>query len=209
MMSRRSCAAESGVRFVQKYCSELIPTTGMPFAARFAEICLSIFAQPPSPETKTTSVSDVPCVAGTSMRGNFAAARKRVRRNDIGPWRITRLRLGVIPSERSESTDPLRLLSGKSMEHRLSPVVPNRLKPVLHRASTCCARSGEFLLREHSSQSAADQRGELRQNPGQRETAGRCDVRRLPHRIEFLFVLAQSLEVVEVLAEAERSEEHT
>jgi hypothetical protein len=36
------------------------------------EIDLSIAAHPPSPETKTTIVSDVDFFAGTSMSGSFA-----------------------------------------------------------------------------------------------------------------------------------------
>src|ERR1700737_2079059 len=77
----RSRAAESGGRFVQKYCNAFRPTTGMPFSARTFDISLSIFAQPPSPDTNTTSVSEAPFVAGTSTRGRLAvataAARKR------------------------------------------------------------------------------------------------------------------------------------
>src|SRR3954453_23911649 len=74
MIESRSRDAVSGVRFVQKYCSALRPTTGMPSAANTFEIWRSMAAHPPSPETKTTSVSDVPRVAGTSTSGSFGAA---------------------------------------------------------------------------------------------------------------------------------------
>src|SRR4051794_7024499 len=74
MIESRSREAVSGVRFVQKYCSALRPTTGMPSAANTFEISRSMAAHPPSPETKTTSVSDVPRVAGTSTSGSFGAA---------------------------------------------------------------------------------------------------------------------------------------
>src|SRR5207253_3537149 len=70
-MACRSRDADSGVRFFQKYCSALRPTTGMPRPASDLEIALSMLAQPPSPETKTTSVSEAPCVAGTSMSGSL------------------------------------------------------------------------------------------------------------------------------------------
>ena len=83
MIDCRSRAALSGVRFVQKYCSEFTPTTGIPFEARIAEIDLSIFAHPPSPDTKTTNESELPRVAGISMRGSFAVARKSERRKNI------------------------------------------------------------------------------------------------------------------------------
>src|SRR5260221_14711089 len=72
MSDRRSAAAISGVRFVQKYCRALRPTTGMPVEARTVEMSLSIFAQPPSPLKKTTSVSElVPAGIGTSTMGSF------------------------------------------------------------------------------------------------------------------------------------------
>src|SRR3954470_10763429 len=74
MIESRSRDAVSGVRFVQKYCSAFRPTTGMPSAAITFEISRSIAAHPPSPETKTTSVSDVPRVAGTSTSGSFGVA---------------------------------------------------------------------------------------------------------------------------------------
>src|SRR3954454_14930400 len=74
MIESRSREAVSGVRFVQKYCSALRPTTGMPSAANTFEISRSMAAHPPSPETKTTSVSDVPRVAGTSTSGSFGVA---------------------------------------------------------------------------------------------------------------------------------------
>src|SRR3954471_16489276 len=81
MIDCRSFEAASGVRFVQKYWSELRPTTGMPLPAITRAIDLSIDAQPPSPETKTTSVSDVPCVTGTSTRGSES---KVARMRNIG-----------------------------------------------------------------------------------------------------------------------------
>src|SRR5438132_6714238 len=62
------------MRFVQKYCNALRPTTGIPLRASTREIDLSMLAHPPSPETKTTSVSDVPRVAGTSTSGSFGTA---------------------------------------------------------------------------------------------------------------------------------------
>src|ERR1700760_2340362 len=74
MIVARSREASSGVRFFQKYCRALSPAVGMPFAASTLEISLSMKAQPPSPETKTTSVSEVPCVAGTSTSGNEGVA---------------------------------------------------------------------------------------------------------------------------------------
>src|SRR5258706_781406 len=78
MMVERSREAESGVRFVQKYSSAFRPTTGIPSAVRTLEIPRSIAAHPPSPETKTTSVSDVPCVAGTSTSGRRGVASDAV-----------------------------------------------------------------------------------------------------------------------------------
>src|SRR6266480_4124785 len=48
------------------------------------DIVLSMFAQPPSPETKTTSVSELPRVAGTSIRGRFVAVAMAKRRESIG-----------------------------------------------------------------------------------------------------------------------------
>src|SRR5260221_849188 len=82
MSDGRLAAAISGVFCVQKYCRALRPTTGMPVAARTAEISLSIFAQPPSPLTKTTSVSElVPACAGTSTTGSFVAAESAGARN--------------------------------------------------------------------------------------------------------------------------------
>jgi uncharacterized protein (DUF169 family) len=45
--------------------------TGIPLSARTLEIDLSIVAHPPSPETKTTIVSDVPFFEGTSINGSF------------------------------------------------------------------------------------------------------------------------------------------
>src|SRR4051794_29373256 len=84
MMVARSRDADSGVCFVQKYLSALRPTTGIPCEAKTWEISRSIAAHPPSPEMKTTSVSEVPCVAGTSMSGRVAAdtalAEKRIKR---------------------------------------------------------------------------------------------------------------------------------
>src|SRR4051812_27433578 len=71
MIVRRSRDAFSGVRFVQKYCSALRPTTGIPFAANTFAISRSIGAHPPSPDTNTTSVSELPPVLGTSIRGSF------------------------------------------------------------------------------------------------------------------------------------------
>src|SRR3954466_6469907 len=73
MMMARSREADAGVCFVQKYFSALRPATGIPCEARTAEISRSMAAHPPSPETKTTSVSDSPRVAGTSTSGSVAA----------------------------------------------------------------------------------------------------------------------------------------
>src|SRR5438034_3208586 len=72
MICSRSREAALGVRLVQKYFSASRPTTGMPFAAKTLETPLSMAAQPPSPLTKTTRVSDVPLVAGTKMSGKIA-----------------------------------------------------------------------------------------------------------------------------------------
>src|SRR3954465_10878648 len=84
MMVARSREADSGVCFVQKYFSAFRPTTGIPCEARTWEMSRSIAAQPPSPETKTTSVSEVPRVAGTSTSGRVAAdtalAERKIRR---------------------------------------------------------------------------------------------------------------------------------
>src|SRR5216684_5573216 len=74
MIVARSPDAASGVRFFQKYCRAFRPTTGIPSEARTLEISRSMAAQPPSPETKTTSVSDVPWADGTSTRGNVGVA---------------------------------------------------------------------------------------------------------------------------------------
>src|SRR3954452_9714057 len=74
MIKSRSRDAVSGVRFVQKYCSALRPATGIPSLANTFEISRSMDAHPPSPETNTTSVSDVPRVAGTSTSGSFGVA---------------------------------------------------------------------------------------------------------------------------------------
>jgi len=43
----------------------------MPLSASTLEIDLSMAAHPPSPETKTTKVSDEPFVDGTSISGSF------------------------------------------------------------------------------------------------------------------------------------------
>src|SRR5438105_7986540 len=83
----KSREAESGMRFVQKYCNALRPTTGIPLRASTREIDLSMLAHPPSPETNTTSVSDAPFVAGTSIKGSFLVAVATARRSEqsIGP----------------------------------------------------------------------------------------------------------------------------
>src|SRR5437764_1030866 len=60
MIDSRSREAVSGVRLVQKYCNALRPITGMPSSAKTFEISRSMAAHPPSPETKTISVSEVP-----------------------------------------------------------------------------------------------------------------------------------------------------
>src|SRR5258708_8613366 len=72
MRNCRSLAAVSGLFFVQKYCRAFNPATGMPVAASTEEISLSILAQPPSPLTKTTSVSELaPAGTATSTTGSF------------------------------------------------------------------------------------------------------------------------------------------
>src|SRR5258706_14905678 len=105
MMVARSREAASGVRFVQKYSSAFRPTTGIPSEARTLEIPRSIAAHPPSPETKTTSVSELPFVAGTSTSGRRGVAadaalaevssKRRIayfirgeRWNSVGRWGI-------------------------------------------------------------------------------------------------------------------------
>src|SRR2546428_490404 len=45
--------------------------TAIQMSARTLEIDLSMAAHPPSPETKTTIVSDVPFFEGTSIKGSF------------------------------------------------------------------------------------------------------------------------------------------
>src|SRR3954465_6269611 len=81
MIDCRSFEAASGVRFVQKYWSELRPTPGMPVPAIRGPLDFPIDARPPSPATRTTGVADVPCVAGASTRGSES---KVARMRNIG-----------------------------------------------------------------------------------------------------------------------------
>src|SRR5258707_12407305 len=103
MRNWRSADAVSGVLFVQKYCRAFRPTTGIPVAARTAEISLSIFAQPPSPLTKTTRVSElVPAGTATSTRGSrgggvFDSAARRAGASRRERKRVGGLRFEVYP----------------------------------------------------------------------------------------------------------------
>src|SRR5437879_11316087 len=58
------------------------------------------------------------------------------------------------------------------------------------------------LLRDDSSQSARDQGSEVGEDPRKGKTSWGSEVGWLPDRIELLLVLAETLEVVEVLTEA-------
>jgi hypothetical protein len=63
--------------------------------------------------------------------------------------------------------------------------------------------TGPALLRHHAAQAAGDQGGDVEQDAGQGDAGRRDEVARLPDRTELRLVLAQPLEVVEMLAVAE------
>src|SRR5439155_1320571 len=58
------------------------------------------------------------------------------------------------------------------------------------------------LLRHHPPQPASDESGQVGQDPREGQAAGGGEVDGLPLRVELFLVLAEALEVVEVLAEA-------
>src|SRR5262245_13951117 len=65
------------------------------------------------------------------------------------------------------------------------------------------ALSGLRLLRYHPPEPAADESRDIRQHQRKGEAAGAGEIARLPDRVELVLVVAQALEVVEVLAVAE------
>src|SRR4051794_25824574 len=123
MIVWRSCEALSGVRFVQKYWSAFSPTTGIPSPARTFEISLSIAAQPPSPETKTTSVSDAPRVAGTSTSGSFGVDAE----SDAARASSSRTMSVFIRTGGQNSAPPFRIYGSRQSVDELNPA-PDRLR---------------------------------------------------------------------------------
>src|SRR5262245_30386540 len=76
-----------------------------------------------------------------------------------------------------------------------------RSRPRWTSAGSGCtaARSAVSLSREESTDAARDQGADVGQDAGKCKAGGCREVSWFPHRIEFLLVAAQSLEVVEVL----------
>src|SRR5436190_23910893 len=109
-----------------------------------------MFAQPPSPETKTMSVSDVPCVAGTSISGSLVVVARAKRSESIRAGRRTTKTAAVIPSVARD-----RCGLGGALQSRASHP---------HRFLTS--------FRHHPPHATGNQRGEVGENARQHEAAG-------------------------------------